>query len=295
MERVGKRHRSKVEREVMVKKVNSLLANYKCIDFCFYVRTYVFSLPRRHLITLLALTESWAASHDIPSRISLLVKDLIAFKIKSTGRVIDYTCGEEKKDNRGHMTVLFHNKGIEMIDLPKIVHYKSVRKAVPGFLNEPPPAVVGYKYTKTISSMIFNQKSVVKELDVDNGTKDIKCSCSSSDFCYGPAGHVVTGDLRIIKDAKLRELVNKGPSYREQNNIDWILNARICKEAVTKYKVKWSRRLRIDKRVLNEWEKKVHEAIDRRVQLLRSKQIKSMSYKLRSTLIICMIFRDNLF
>ena len=60
---------------------------------------------------------------------------------------------------------------------------------------------------------------------------------------------MVTGDLRIIKDAKLRELVNKGPSYREQNNIDWNLNARICKEAVTKYKVKWSRRLRIDKSV----------------------------------------------
>ena len=34
------------------------------------------------------------------------------------------------------MTVLFYNKGIEMIDLPKIVHYKNVRKAVPGFLNE---------------------------------------------------------------------------------------------------------------------------------------------------------------
>ena len=53
------------------------------------------------------------------------------------------------------MAVLFHNKGIEMIDLPKIVHYKSVRKSVPGFLNEPHPLVVGYKYTKTISSKIF--------------------------------------------------------------------------------------------------------------------------------------------
>ena len=147
----------------MFEKVNLfLLANYKCIDFCFYVRTYVFSLPRNHIITLLALTESWAASHDIPSRISLLVKDLIALKIKSTGRVIDDACGKKKKDNRGNMTVLFHNKGIETIDLPKIVHYKSVRKAVPGFLNEPPPPV-GYKYMKTISSKIFNQKSVVRD------------------------------------------------------------------------------------------------------------------------------------
>ena len=107
---------------------------------------------------------------------------------------------------------------------------------------------------------------------------------------------MVTGDLRIIKDAKLRELVNKGPSYREQNNIDWNLNARICKEAVTKYKVKWSMMLRIDKRVLNEWEKKVHEAIGRRVQLLMSKHVnKRKKQFVRSTLIICMIFRDNLF
>ena len=37
--------------------------------------------------------------------------------------------------------------------------------------------------------------------------------------------------------------------------------------------VKESRRLGIDRRVLNEWEKKVHEAIDRRVQLLRSKHV----------------------
>ena len=42
---------------------------------------------------------------------------------------------------------------------------------------------------------------------------------------------------------------------------------------MTKYTVKWSRRLGIDRRVLNEWEKKVHEAIDRRVQLLRSKHV----------------------
>ena len=79
----------------MFEKVGSLLANYKCIDFCFYVCTYIFSLQRKNLMTLLALTERWAASHDIPSRISLLVKDLIAFKMTSVGRVIDNACGGE--------------------------------------------------------------------------------------------------------------------------------------------------------------------------------------------------------
>ena len=36
--------------------------------------------------------------------------------------------------------------------------------------------------------------------------------------------HVVTGDLNIIRDAKLRSLVEKGPSFREQNSINWKVN-----------------------------------------------------------------------
>ena len=33
-------------------------------------------------------------------------------------------------------------------------------------------------------------------------------------------GHVVTGDLTIIRGAKLRSLIRRGPLYREQNGID---------------------------------------------------------------------------
>ena len=32
---------------------------------------------------------------------------------------------------------------------------------------------------------------------MDNGTDDIKCSCSSSSYRYEPCGHIVTGDLSI--------------------------------------------------------------------------------------------------
>ena len=49
------------------------------------------------------------------------------------------------------------------------------------------------------------------------------CSCSSSPSIYAPAGHVVTGNLKIITDYALRKLIMKGPSYREQNNINWTL------------------------------------------------------------------------
>ena len=66
------------------------------------------------------------------------------------------------------------------------------------------------------------------------------CKCSSSAFNYTPAGHVVTGDL---ENRPLRQLLMKGPAFREQNNINWELNRHICKKAVRKYKEKWARRM----------------------------------------------------
>ena len=72
--------------------------------------------------------------------------------------------------------------------------------------------MVSYSYTRTISGKIFNQRSVVEEPDVNRGTEGMCCDCSTSTYCYEPAGHVVTGDLTIIRDAKLRSLVRKGPS-----------------------------------------------------------------------------------
>ena len=33
-------------------------------------------------------------------------------------------------------------------------------------------------------------------------------------------GHVITGNLTIVRHRKLRKLLQKGPSYREPNNIN---------------------------------------------------------------------------
>ena len=33
-------------------------------------------------------------------------------------------------------------------------------------------------------------------------------------YCYQPAGHIVTGDLKIITDSRIRSIISKGPRYR---------------------------------------------------------------------------------
>ena len=47
----------------------------------------------------------------------------------------------------------------------------------------------------------------------------MSCKCSTSPFVYTPAGHVVTGNLNIVKNKHVRKLLMKGPTYREQSNI----------------------------------------------------------------------------
>ena len=77
------------------------------------------------------------------------------------------------------MNVMFHNKGMDMINFPRILNSKKVMAAVPNYLRGPPP-IVSYTYTKTIAGKIFNNRKVVNELNMDCGTAGMVCGCNSS-------------------------------------------------------------------------------------------------------------------
>jgi hypothetical protein len=113
----------------------------------------------------------------------------------------------------------------------------------------------------------------VEELDFDRGTEGMQCECSTSSYCYEPAGHVITGDLNIIRDANLRSLIEKGPSYREQNNVNWKINEKICRNAIAEYKRKWSLKEGVDIRAFSEWENKVNQCVQTRIRSLKGKHI----------------------
>ena len=105
---------------------------------------------------------------------------------------------------------------------------------MPSFVQHIEPPIVSYSYTKSI---IFNHKAEIKDIDFGMGTSNMTCSCSSSKFLYTPANHFITGNLDIVKNTELRNLINKGPSFREHHNINWLLNRNLCLEAIRKYKI----------------------------------------------------------
>ena len=41
-----------------------------------------------------------------------------------------------------------------------------------------------------------------------------RLACKDSKYVYPAAGHVITGNLRIISDSRIRSIIAKGPKYR---------------------------------------------------------------------------------
>ena len=90
------------------------------------------------------------------------------------------------------------------------------------YFKDKEPPVISYQYTNTVANRLFNFSSTLSNLDITNYLSNPQhCQCNTSKLCYKPHGHVITGDLMVIENVKLRELVAKGPKYREPNKINW--------------------------------------------------------------------------
>ena len=83
---------------------------------------------------------------------------------------------------------------------------------------------VAYDLQQPISPSIFNLKKFVSSITIDQFLIDpsiIVCNCVDSPFKDSYHGHIGTGDLRIIKDNKLRNICTKGTKYQEPRKIDF--------------------------------------------------------------------------
>ena len=116
------------------------------------------------------------------------------------------------------MKIKFLNEAVDAINLPVLLRSTSVTNKIPVYFRDKEPPIVSYEYTSTVASNLFNFAPALSNLNVFEYFSNLQTGqCKESKFCYEPHGHVITGDLRVIENAKLRELVAKGPKYREPN------------------------------------------------------------------------------
>ena len=110
---------------------------------------------------------------------------------------------------------------------------------------------------------------MLQGLNTDNITRNHSaCSCEGSEFCYNPASHIVTGDFNIVRISKLRDILSKGPKYREPRSFTWKQNSKLILDSVEEYARPWAKKKDVEIDTLFEWVKSAVYLVNRRVSVL---------------------------
>ena len=115
------------------------------------------------------------------------------------------------------ISIFFFSKAYDNINVSSIFRDTKISSYLPDGIKDKLPLKIFYSYDPPLSRKIFNYSSFLKVLDIDS-LKEIvhkACSCKTSPFCNSPHNHILTGDLSIITNPKLRALMQYGTKYRE--------------------------------------------------------------------------------
>ena len=117
---------------------------------------------------------------------------------------------------------------------------------------------------------MFNYKTSLQQIDFQSfSQKPLSCSCSVSKFLYAPCGQIVTGDLNIVRNEKLRDLLRKGPKCREPVSFSWHQNFYIIMDACEAYARRWAKKEDVEPDTLSEWIKSIGDVLKRRIRRLK--------------------------
>ena len=87
-----------------------------------------------------------------------------------------------------------------------------------------------------------------------------------SKFIYPSAGHVVTGNLKIIPDSRIRNIVSKGPTNRFPSHIDFNRCREETSSALNDFGNRWCKRESFECNALKEWKLSIFNIMDKRIK-----------------------------
>ena len=90
--------------------------------------------------------------------------------------------------------------------------------------------------------------------------------CKDSKFMYLAAGHIMTGNLKIISDSRIRNIVSKGQKYRFPSRIDFKKCREEIASALNDFGNRWCKREYVEPDALKEWKVSIFKIVDQRIK-----------------------------
>ena len=156
----------------------------------------------------------------------------------------------------------FLSKGVELLKLENIINSDKLCKTLPDFIKIRKPCII-YKYKPPIRNTIFNYDETLNNID---DYKNIKCTCNDSKYCNDKIGHIVTGNLNIIHNEKLKKLFTYGTSYRIPQSNNWNTIYYKIKQSINESLETWSKKEHIDIRIFNEWKDMILQYVKHKIE-----------------------------
>ena len=176
----------------------------------------------------------------------------------------------KKQIPKSILKILFDNKSLDFINLQRIINLDDVVSTFPKKMKDMNPVIV-YTLKPSIRSKIFNYKEFISNITVYDSVATYPCFCNGSPFVDGDHGHIVTGDLRIIQNNKLRKLFVKGPKYREPSRIDFLRAKECITAALNEFITSSSSKFKIDKTEFFDCKQTIIDKGNQKVSLLEGR------------------------
>ena len=171
-------------------------------------------------------------------------------------------CVDSEVNHKRHfIKIPFINKGIEFIDLHSIFKDNSVISSIPNYFNNSETPIICYGYNGPMGSAMFNFNGVVNGLDIDSNTP-ASWDCKNSNYLYPSAGHVITGNLNVIPDARVRGVVSKGPKCGFPSDVGFSGCRGGVAASLDDFSDRWCRREGVEPGALKEWKINIFKIID---------------------------------
>ena len=191
------------------------------------------------------VTSTWFSTLD--ERVRYLIKSRVDFSRKMK------PCKKERE--RISWNTRFTHQIFGDINLNSILNSRRVKSLLPDQLRRNTDIQIIFSFGKTIGKKVLNYNQILKNTgqmsyeDICN----MQCSCEHSPFKNDRFGHVITGDLNIIRDQDLRDVCAFGTKFRENP----ILNPfKICNEMmleIDKFANKIANKFRLPRNAFKKW------------------------------------------
>ena len=165
-----------------------------------------------------------------------------------------------------NIIIPFVSKVVDKLNISSIIKDTKIKALLPNMVKEKDFKVF-HKYSKTTGSCIFNYNSFLNDLDEEKLKQcyEMNCECETSAFINRDFGHVYTGDLNVVSNDRLKELMKYGTKFREPIDVGISKVKHEIVKSVEKFIEIMSRKYRIPQAEFKVWFDKVIQILSNRL------------------------------